>query len=69
MIDASINEISGNYDSGEKTEHEDIIKNVFNDILKGLNHNYLESLSNVVTEIKENDNYGIDTMDKSNIMI
>ena len=67
MIDASINEISGNYDS-MNTGHEDIIKNayVFNDILKGLNHNYLESLSNVVTEIKENDNYGIDTMDKYN---
>lgn len=67
MIDASINEISDEYDS-TNTQHEEIIKNayVFNDILKGLNHNYLESLSNVVTEIKDNDNYGIDTIDKYN---
>lgn len=66
-IDASINEIGDEYDS-TNISHENALKDayIFNDILKGLNHNYLESLSNVVTEIKDNDNYGIDTMDKYN---
>ena len=67
IIDASINEIAGSYDANN-TEHEATIKDayIFNDILKGLNHNYLESLSNVVTEIKDNENYGIDNMNKYN---